>query len=97
LRVNLVGLHVDEDIVVLIPRRLALPVLVGRIAGRQREVGATGEDRILLGAAAAEDQVLHTVDLEQLGRVDCPLKTTMSRSLAYAASTVCGFWGSGVG
>src|SRR5262249_10762772 len=63
---RLTGLHVDEDVVVVFSRALALPVLVGRVARRDLDARSTGEDRILLGATAAQHQVLDAVHVEEL-------------------------------
>ena len=43
-----------------------------------------GKNRVLFRTASAQQQVFHAVDLIEFV-CTCPLKTTMSRSLAYAA------------
>src|SRR5262245_13835884 len=58
----LAGLGVDEDVIVLLLRRLTLPIEIRRIVGRHLDAGAARQDRILLGAAAAHHQVFHAVD-----------------------------------
>src|SRR6266536_2611503 len=59
----LAGLHVHEDVVVFLFGALPLPIEIRRVALGYLDVGSTGKDRILLGAPAAEQQVLHAVHL----------------------------------
>src|SRR5215472_17810931 len=61
---------IDQDVVVLLSRRLAFPVEVRRIAGRDLDTGAAGKDRVLFRARTAQHQVFQTINVIQFGRVD---------------------------
>src|SRR5580765_3127365 len=63
-------LDVDQDVVVILLPSLPLPVQLGRIVRRHLHPRATGQDRVLLGPATAQHQVLDAVDLVDLGGVD---------------------------
>ena len=65
---------VNEDVVVVLLGGRALPVLIRRVAFGNLDVSPTGKDWILFRAAAAEQQVLHTVHLVKLGRVHVPVE-----------------------
>src|SRR5262249_60320472 len=62
-------LDVDEDVVVFLLRRLALPIEVRWIVRRHLDARRARKDRILFGTSAAQQQVLHTIDLVKFGRV----------------------------
>src|SRR5215475_14653181 len=49
---------IHQHIVVFLVRRLPLPVEVRRIVGRELDARAPRENRVLLGPATAEQQVL---------------------------------------
>src|SRR5262245_38030269 len=56
-------LDVDKEVVVLLLRRLALPIKIRWIARRDFDARAARKNRVLLSAAAAQQQVLHAVHL----------------------------------
>src|SRR5262247_1814161 len=53
----LAGFNVHQNVVVLLPRRLTLPIEIRRIVGGQFDGRSAWENRVLLGAAAAQHQV----------------------------------------
>src|SRR5262245_21841999 len=55
------GLDINKEVVVLLLRRLALPIEVSRIARRHLDSRAARENWVLLCAAPAQQQVLHAV------------------------------------
>src|SRR5262244_2151590 len=57
------GLDINKEVVVLLLRRLALPIEVSRIARRHLDGRAARENGVLFCAAAAQQQVLHAVHL----------------------------------
>src|SRR5580765_6390707 len=63
------GLDVNKDVVVFLLRTLALPILIERVVRWNLDVRAARQDRILLGAATAEQHVFHAVHVVNLGRV----------------------------
>src|SRR5262249_3803963 len=65
-------INIDQDVVVFQLRRPAFPIEVRRIAIGYLDAGAAGKDRVLLRAPAAEPEVFHATDIQQLGRVDGP-------------------------
>src|SRR5262245_23874384 len=68
------GLDIDQEVVVLLLRRLALPIEVSRIARRHLDGRAARQNWVLFCTAAAQQQVLHTVHLVELGRVNVPVE-----------------------
>src|SRR5262245_52153836 len=58
------GLDINKEVVVLLPRRLALPIEIRRIARRHLDGRTARENRGLLCASAAQHQVLHALRLE---------------------------------
>ena len=70
--------------------------MIGRIAGGNLEAGPAGKDRVLLGPAAAQHQVLHAVDVEELGRVDVSVEDDDVQVLGVRRQHVWGFWDSGM-
>src|SRR5215472_13264131 len=61
--------EIHQDVVVLLSRRLALPIEVGRIAIRDLDTCAARKDRVLFRAPTAQHQVFHTINVIELGRV----------------------------
>src|SRR6516165_7893328 len=57
------GLDVDESIVVLLLRRLTFPIQVRRIPRGNLDARAARKNRVLFCAAAAQQQVFHTIHL----------------------------------
>lgn len=55
------GLHVYEDAVVFLYRASAFPIQIGRVALCDLNVHSAVKNRILFGAAAAQQQVPHTM------------------------------------
>src|SRR4249919_2472159 len=70
----LARLYVHQDVVVLLLRRLAFPIQVGRIVCGQLDAGPARKDGVLLRAAAAQHQVFHAIDVEYLSGVDVPVQ-----------------------
>src|SRR3954452_24198435 len=65
---------IDKDVIVLLLERLALPVEVRRIVGGHLDAGSTGKNRVLLGAATAQHQILYSVYFIDFGGVDMPVQ-----------------------
>src|SRR5580765_6846100 len=63
------GLHVDQDVVVFLLRTRALPILIGRVIRRNLDMRSTRQDRVLLGATAAQQQIFHAVYVVNLRRM----------------------------
>src|SRR5262249_49514617 len=57
------GLDINKQVVVLLLRRLALPIEVSRIARSHLDGYAARKNWVLFCAAAAQQQVLHPVHL----------------------------------
>src|SRR5262249_48681280 len=67
-------LDVDEDVVVFLLRRLALPIEVRWIVRRHLDARPARKDRILFSTSAAQQQVPHAIDLVEFGRVYVPVE-----------------------
>jgi hypothetical protein len=63
-------LNVNEEVVVLLLGRLALPIKVWRIARGYLDARAAWKDRILLSSATAEMRVIHNIHLLKLSLVN---------------------------
>src|SRR5262249_23255114 len=57
------GLHINQEVAVLLLRRLALPIKVSRIVRSHLDGRAARKNWVLLRAAAAQQQILHAVHL----------------------------------
>src|SRR5262245_10555593 len=67
-------LDVDEDVVVFLRRRLTLPIEIRWIVRGHLDARPARKDWILFSASAAQEQVLHAIDLVEFGRVDVPVE-----------------------
>ena len=88
--VLLSGLHVHEHVVVFLLGRLPLPIQIRRVVRGHLDVRPAGKDRILFGAAAAQQQVLHAVHLVKLGRVHVPVEDDDVQVLGVRGNRSCG-------
>src|SRR6266700_598878 len=61
---------VHEDVIIFLLGRRALPVKIGRIVCGHLDAGSTGKNGVLLGAATAQHEILHTVYFVDFGGVD---------------------------
>src|SRR5213592_3387633 len=71
---RLSGLHVHEDVVVVLLGGRALPVLIRRVAFGNLDVRPTGKDWVLFSAPSTKQEVLHAIHFVELGRVHMPVK-----------------------
>src|SRR5271168_2412607 len=95
---GLIRRHLDMQVVVLLPGRFAFPIQILRVVRRKvLDGGSTGKDRVLLGAPPPKTKYLTPSAWKSSVVCTWPLNTTISRSLAYAASVACGFCTSGIG
>ena len=76
---------------------LTLPIQVQRVIRGHLDARPAGEDWILFGAATAKQQILHAINLVELGRMHVPIEDNDVQVFRVGCKNLMGILNSGMG